>query len=54
LLDQPHVLAQMRLQARREFETKYTAPANYERLMRIYENAMAVAHGEPQAAVVST
>ncbi len=45
LLDEPELLAQMRVQARHEFETKYTAPANYERLMRIYENAIARAHG---------
>jgi glycosyltransferase involved in cell wall biosynthesis len=41
LLDQPARLAHMREQARREFETKYTAPSNYERLMRIYEDAIA-------------
>jgi glycosyltransferase involved in cell wall biosynthesis len=45
LLDEPSLLARMRVQARREFETKYTAPANYERLMRIYENAISRAQG---------
>jgi glycosyltransferase involved in cell wall biosynthesis len=54
LLDQPALLARMRVQARHEFEAKYTAPANYERLMRIYENAIAVAHGAPEASLVRT
>jgi glycosyltransferase involved in cell wall biosynthesis len=47
LLDHPTELAKMRMQARGEFETKYTAPSNYERLMRIYENAIARAQNAP-------
>jgi glycosyltransferase involved in cell wall biosynthesis len=54
LLDQPALLANMRVQARREFETKYTAPANYERLMRIYDDAIARAHGTVAAPVLNT
>jgi hypothetical protein len=42
------------VQARREFETKYTAPANYERLMRIYDDAIARAHGTVAAPVLNT
>jgi glycosyltransferase involved in cell wall biosynthesis len=54
LLDQPELLARMRVQARREFEMKYTAPANYERLMRIYEDAIARAHGVDAAPALNT
>lgn len=37
LLARPAVLAQMRQQARAEFEAKYTAKQNYRRIMEIYE-----------------
>jgi glycosyltransferase involved in cell wall biosynthesis len=33
-------LSQMRFQARREYETRYTAKANYEMLTRVYESAV--------------
>lgn len=36
VLTHPVELAQMRQEARREFETKYTAQKNYQRLMEIY------------------
>ena len=36
LLDNPDKLTQMRLQARTEFEAKYTANQNYQKLMEIY------------------
>lgn len=35
-IEHPHELATMRQQARAEFETKYTAERNYQRLMEIY------------------
>ena len=35
-LTHPQEMAQMRLEARREFETKYTAKENYKRIMEIY------------------
>jgi glycosyltransferase involved in cell wall biosynthesis len=38
----PHELAQMRKEARAEFENKYTALENYRQLMRIYEQVGAV------------
>lgn len=37
ILTHPVELAQMRQEARREFETKYTAEKNYQRLMEIYQ-----------------
>ena len=37
----PSQLASMRLEARREFELKYTAERNYEQMMAIYERAIA-------------
>jgi glycosyltransferase involved in cell wall biosynthesis len=37
---QPEHLAQMRANARREFEQKYTAKRNYAQLMAIYEHAL--------------
>ncbi|MGJ3252742.1 MAG: glycosyltransferase family 4 protein [Elainellaceae cyanobacterium] len=40
LLSHPSKLAEMRKTARSEFETKFTAPANYQRLMEIYELAV--------------
>ena len=36
-IDRPRHLAQMRREARAEFEAKYTAEANYRRLMEIYQ-----------------
>ncbi|AFY96785.1 glycosyltransferase [Chamaesiphon minutus] len=42
LLAHPLKLAQMRLTARSEFESKYTADNNYQRLIEIYQSAMAV------------
>lgn len=41
LLSHPKELADMRLEARREYETKYTADKNYQMLMDIYEQAIA-------------
>lgn len=38
LLSHPEKLAQMRKEARREYELKYTAERNYEILMGIYNN----------------
>ncbi|MCU0527264.1 MAG: glycosyltransferase [Elainella sp. Prado103] len=43
LLSHPHEMSQMRQQARSEFETKYTAPENYQRLMEIYGLALQAA-----------
>lgn len=40
LLSHPSKLAEMRQTARSEFETKFTATANYQRLMEIYELAV--------------
>jgi glycosyltransferase involved in cell wall biosynthesis len=34
-------LASMRIEVRREYESKYTADRNYEQMMSIYERAMA-------------
>jgi glycosyltransferase involved in cell wall biosynthesis len=39
LLSHPEALAQMRREARREYEEKYTAEKNYEMLVVIYERA---------------
>lgn len=41
LLSHPKELAQMRKEARNEYEAKYTAQRNYEMLMEIYELAIA-------------
>jgi glycosyltransferase involved in cell wall biosynthesis len=38
-LSTPRLLQQMRLEARREYESKYTASKNYEQLMQIYGQA---------------
>lgn len=40
LVDHPETLKQMRLEARSEFENKYTAQINYEMLINIYHNAI--------------
>ena len=40
LLAHPQALAQMRLTARAEFESKYTADRNYQRLMEIYQSVL--------------
>lgn len=40
LLAHPQALAQMRLTARSEFESKYTADRNYQRLMEIYQSVL--------------
>ena len=42
VLANPSRLSQMRQEARAEFETKYTAKNNYQRIMKIYEQAQAV------------
>lgn len=42
LLSHPEQLAQMRCEARLEFERKYTAERNYQRLMDIYSKAQAM------------
>ncbi|BAY25120.1 putative glycosyl transferase [Calothrix sp. NIES-2100] len=42
LLANPSKLSQMRQEARTEFETKYTAEKNYNRIMEIYVQAQAV------------
>jgi glycosyltransferase involved in cell wall biosynthesis len=39
LLANPHQLARLRLTARAEFESKYTAEHNYQRLLEIYQSA---------------
>lgn len=39
-LSQPRLVEEMRREARREYESKYTASKNYEQLMRIYGKAM--------------
>jgi glycosyltransferase involved in cell wall biosynthesis len=36
----PNALQSMRLQARQEFELKYTAESNYVQLMRIYQEVL--------------
>ena len=41
LLSHPKELAQMRTEARREYEAKYTAERNHEMLMEIYAQAIA-------------
>ncbi len=41
LLARPHLLKQMRLNARAEFESRYTPQENYQQLMAVYEQAMA-------------
>jgi glycosyltransferase involved in cell wall biosynthesis len=41
LLANPQALSQMRQEVRTEFEAKYTAADNYQRLMEIYESALA-------------
>jgi len=43
LLEHPTELAQMRQEARAEFEAKYTAEENYRKLMQIYAKAQAAA-----------
>lgn len=40
MLTHPERVAEMRREARREYEEKYTAARNYEMLMRIYEEAI--------------
>jgi len=40
LLAHPHELSQMRQAARTEFDAKYTAEDNYNRLIEIYQNAL--------------
>lgn len=40
LLAHPQALSRMRMEARAEFEAKYTAADNYKRLMEIYESAI--------------
>jgi glycosyltransferase involved in cell wall biosynthesis len=40
LLAHPQALAQMRLTARAEFESKYTAERNYQRLLEIYHSVL--------------
>jgi glycosyltransferase involved in cell wall biosynthesis len=40
MLSCPREYARMRLEARAEFESKYTAERNYEMLMSIYESAL--------------
>lgn len=40
LLEHPQEMSQMRLAARTEFDTKYTADDNYKRLIEIYKNAL--------------
>jgi hypothetical protein len=42
----------MSAQARREFETKYTAEQNYKRLMQIYCSATSVSKGRVVCATV--
>jgi glycosyltransferase involved in cell wall biosynthesis len=42
LLNHPAELAQMRREARREYEAKYTAAKNYDQLMEIYSQARTV------------
>jgi glycosyltransferase involved in cell wall biosynthesis len=41
VLQQPATLAAMRHTVRQEYETKYTAPQNYARLMDIYRQVLA-------------
>ncbi len=43
-VDNPERLREMRVAARREYETKYTAEINYKRLIEIYEMAIENAH----------
>jgi glycosyltransferase involved in cell wall biosynthesis len=43
VLENPAQLAQMRQEARAEFEAKYTAQKNYETLLEIYSKAQAIA-----------
>ena len=45
LLDRPELLAAMRENARREFETRYTAEANRGQLLAVYERAIATRRG---------
>jgi glycosyltransferase involved in cell wall biosynthesis len=43
-VDNPERMQEMRVAARREYETKYTAEINYKRLIEIYEMAIENAH----------
>jgi glycosyltransferase involved in cell wall biosynthesis len=45
LIAQPNLLKTMRQAARQEFEAKYTAARNYEILMAVYEQALAMHRG---------
>ena len=49
LLADPAALAQMRQAARREFEDKYTAAANYRQLMALYDRACDARECSPHA-----
>lgn len=50
LLARPELRARMRANARREFETKYTAEANLPRLLEIYDQAIRHARGKTPVA----
>lgn len=45
-LEHPEAVAQMRVQARAEFERSYTSEVNYLMLMEIYERARSLTNGE--------
>jgi glycosyltransferase involved in cell wall biosynthesis len=45
ILTHPEALAQMRKEARAEFENKYTAEQNYKMLIDIYEQVLSRYHG---------
>lgn len=45
LLDSPELMARMRREVRREFETRYSAEQNYQMLIDVYQRAIARAGG---------
>ena len=52
LLDDPERLRAMRSAARREYEEKFTAETNYQRLMAIYQEAARVHQGTSSGSIV--
>jgi glycosyltransferase involved in cell wall biosynthesis len=46
IMSSPHLLPAMGLEARREFEAKYTADGNYRLLMNIYDRAISLSQHE--------
>jgi glycosyltransferase involved in cell wall biosynthesis len=51
--DHPEQMRAMRVAARREYETKYTAEINYKQLIEIYEMAIENAQGNNRSLTVA-